>query len=135
MGYAISHYRSSLLDGVFEVKLPIIEAMHTAPTGKKVQLTRHLSFEVSVSAPEFDGVRRDVAEEVRTKAILQINQLSRDPRETPYLQEQARRMVMHEIYGPVRERLQEILTMLFESGPMYDDKIAKAVDELMDDLK
>lgn len=117
------------------MKLPIIEAMHTAPTGKKVQLTRHLSFEVNVSAPEFDSMRRDVVEEVRTKATLQINQLSRDPRETVHLQEQARRMVMHEIYGPVRERLHEILVMLWEAGPRYDDEISKAIDALMDDLK
>ena len=33
------------------------------------------------------------------------------------------------------DRLHEILHLLWENGPLYDDKIGKAVEELIEDLK
>lgn len=116
------------------MKLPVVEAIRTAPTGKVVPLTSHMSFEVVV-APALDANTKDHAFEIRSSAIFEVRQLARDSRETGYLQEQAKRIMLHEVYGPVEDRLREILHMLYEAGPMYEDKIVNAVDVLINDLR
>ena len=116
------------------MKLPIVEAVRTAPTGKVVPLTSHMSWEIS-AAPALDTFIKDRAVEIRSKATFEVRQLSHDIRETEHLDRQAKRMMMHEIYGPVEDRLREILHMLYEKGPMYDDKIILAIDALINDLR
>lgn len=117
------------------MKLPIIEAMQTAPTGKIIQLTPHLRAGVMMDA-SFDAmVVNDRAIEFETTAKFSLHQIANDTREIPTLQKQAINVAMHELYGPVRERLHDILVMLWSEGPRYDDKIAVAVSALMEDLK
>lgn len=118
------------------MKLPMIEALKTAETGKCVQITPRLSVAVEFNKPpELDTVLNHVAMEIRSSAHFEVRQIARDSREIPHLQRQAKRMLMNEVYGPVRERLYEILKMLWESGPSYDDKITKAIDDLVSDLQ
>ncbi len=116
------------------MKLPIVEALHTVPTGRKFQLTTHLSFAAMSSEPD-RPFRLDAAEEVQSKATFEMRQLSREPRETMFLHDRARRVMIEEIYGPVTKRLHEIMVMLWEEGPRYDDKIVQAIEQLMEDLK
>lgn len=116
------------------MKLPIVEAVRTTPTGKVVPLTKHLSWEIS-AAPALDEFIRDRAVEIRSKATFEIRQLANDTREMEHLDKQAKRVMIHEIYGPVEDRLIVILHMLYEAGPMYDDKIKEAVDSLINDLR
>ena len=71
----------------------------------------------------------------RSTALFQMDQIADDDRAIPHLHRQAERVLMHEVYGPVQERLMEILKMLWEAGPIYDDKISKAIDVLISDLK
>jgi len=116
------------------MKLPIIEAMQTAQTGQVKALTRHLSFQHEVAeVPE--PLRFDRAFEVRTSATLRVDQWADDSRALPLMGERARRMILKEIYGPVEDRLHEILHMLWKEGPQCDPKIAGAVDQLISDLR
>lgn len=51
------------------------------------------------------------------------------------MRNRAIRVLLREIYGPVEERLHEILVMLYEAPPVYDDKVLLAVNELLKDLR
>lgn len=118
------------------MKLPMIEALKTAETGKRIQITPRLSVAVEFNKPpEVDAVLHNVAMEIRSSAHFEVRQIARDSREIPHLQRQAERMLMNEVYGPVRGRLYDILKMLWEAGPAYDDKICTAIDKLIVDLQ
>lgn len=116
------------------MKLSIVEAVQTTPTGKVVPLTNHMTWEIS-AAPSLDTYIKDRAVEIRSRAVFETRQLATDTRAIEHMTRQAKSIMMREIYGPVEERLYEILHMLYEAGPMYDDKITRAVDELINDLK
>lgn len=113
------------------MKLPLVDALRTAVTGKVVPLTPRLSVEVKYDLPDPFEVVRDRAIEVRTSAKFEMRQISGgNDGELKALHEQAIRAMVHEVYGPITERLHDILVMLWEEGPRYDPKVALAVDEL-----
>lgn len=113
------------------MKLPMVEALRTAATGKVVPLTPRLSAEVKFEPLDRMEVRHDRAIEVRTSAKFEMRQIAGGhDGEFKVLHEQAVRTMMHEVYGPITERLHDILVMLWEEGPRYDPKVALAVEEL-----
>lgn len=116
------------------MKLPIVERMRTTSTGKLMALTPHFSIIHQVEMPSRPD-SRDRAVEFVTECRFGVNQWSRDAEAIPILHEQATRVVMREIYGPVEERLFEILTLLFEAGPIYEDKVLQAVESLLKDMR
>lgn len=117
------------------MKLPIVEAMMTARTGKVVPLTRHISILADVHSELMHPMQApDRAYEFVTEAKLSVHQHSTDDRAIAILQDRARRMVLHELYGPVEDRLHEILHLVWEAH-QPNDKIATAVEELINDLR
>lgn len=116
------------------MKLPMVEALRTAETGKRFAINRHLSLICEVGSITAPFSRGD-AYEVKSEATFRIVQVANDSRALGHLHDRAARALTHEVYGPVMDRLMEIRTMLWEDGPRYDDKIAEAIDELINDLK
>lgn len=116
------------------MKLPMIEALRTKRIGTRVPVTPRLSMVVMENV-DFATPVQSYREVFRSAAIFQIDQIADDERAIPHLQKQAERVLMHEVYGPVHERLMEVLKMLYEAGPAYDDKVVKAIDALISDLQ
>lgn len=116
------------------MKLPIVEAMMTAKTGNVVPLTRHISFVSDVKSPISESMFPDRAYELLTEAKLAVYQHATDDRAIAILHDRARHMVMHELYGPVQDRLYQILHLIWEQR-QFDDKIVLAVEELINDLR
>ncbi len=116
------------------MKLPFVEALETTPLHQVKAITPHLSFVSELEAQPIGGVR-DRAYQMRTKAVFTIDQWAEEEQALPHLRRQAARVLMKEVYGPVEERLFAILTMLYEAGPMIDEKIAREVENLLNDLR
>jgi len=116
------------------MKLPFVEALETTPLGQVQAITPHLSVSYELIPQPIGGIR-DRAYQMRTKAVFGIDQWAKEERALPHLRDQAARVLMREVYGPVEERLFSILTLLYEAGPMYDDKIAREIETLLNDLR
>lgn len=116
------------------MKLPIIEALRTIETGKVIPITGRVSIERELPT-SLNPFRYDRAIEFVTSAKFEMRQIAMHKGEIPHLHEQAARAMTREIYGPVSDRLHDILHLLWENGPLYDDKIAKAVESLIEDLR
>jgi hypothetical protein len=119
-----------------ETTMPLIAALRTSITEKRVYITPRLSVGKTTEAvgPISRGPDHFI---FRSRAIFEMQQIAdgREPPEViPMLHKQASRALAKEVYGPVRERLHEILIMLWEAGPTYDDKVHKAVNELFESL-
>lgn len=116
------------------MKLPIVERLRTAQTGVKVPLSPHMSFVHTIEDASGPDRPRDAYETI-TEATFSFRQTADDSRALPELRTRATRVVLKEVYGPVEDRLHSILHMLWEGGPLYDDKVVQAVQELIDDLR
>lgn len=117
------------------MKLPIIEALKTSRTGKLILVNRHISVINKVEEASIGPMGYRDAYEFRTEALFRVDQISSDSRGLNSYHERAVHMLTKEIYGPVTDELYKILHLLWENGPLYDDKIAKAVEQLIEDLK
>jgi hypothetical protein len=116
------------------MKLPIIEALRTIETGKVIPITGRVSVAREVpTSPNPSSYDRAI--EFNTSAKFEMRQISMDKNDIHHLHKQAARAMTKEIYGPVSDRLHDILHMLWENGPLYDDKIVKAVESLIEDLR
>lgn len=116
------------------MKLPMVEALKTVQTRKVVPISRHVSALYEAYTPEIGPVY-DRAIEFRTSAVFEIRQLSRNSHEAEHLHKQAERVLIKEVYGPIEDRLHEILHKLWEDGPSYGDDISKMVEALINDMK
>lgn len=116
------------------MKLPIVERMRTTPTGRLMALAPHLSIIHQAEVPSRPD-SRDRAVEFVTEARFGVTQWAGGADAIPILHAQATRVLLREIYGPVEERLFEILTLLFEAGPIYEDKVLQAVESLLKDMR
>jgi hypothetical protein len=118
------------------MKLPIVERLQTMKTGEVEDLTPHLTARVDIETvdPAMAPMSRSVYK-VRTGCTFQMDQWANEGRELAVLKERAIRVMVHEIYGPVTDRLLEILGMLWEAGPIYDDKVGEAIEQLLRDLE
>ena len=116
------------------MKLPIVEAMQVTPLHQVKPLTPHLSVNLSFSDSPAAMAMSGKAYQFRAEAKFTVDQWSSEERALPHLREQSIRILMHEVYGPVYERLFTILTLLYEAGPIYDDKIAREVETLLNDM-
>lgn len=79
----------------------------------------------------------DILYEYVTGAELKFIQLGRDnhPDEARMLAERAAIAIAHELYGEVVEKLFDIRTKLWQSGPRYDDEITIMIGDLIDELQ
>lgn len=116
------------------MKLPIIEALKTSRTGKLIPVNNYVSVIHKVEAPSSPFTHRD-AFEVKTEALFNVVQIVDDERALDHCHKRAVHMMTETVYGPVVDRLHEIKRLLWENGPLYDDKITKAVESLIDDLR
>lgn len=116
------------------MKLPIVEALRTVETGKVIPITGRVSIERELPTSP-NPFRYDRAIEFVTIAKFEMRQIATHKEEIPYFHKQAARAMTHEIYGPVTDRLHDILHLLWENGPLFDDKISEAVESLIDDLR
>ena len=116
------------------MKLPIIEAIRTARTGNVVPLTRRVSATFNLEDVSSD-VRGDRAYEFKTEAAFAFVQYADDEKAVPHLEKLAKRVLMTELYGPVVERLHELLHMAWEEPLPYDSKIVAAIEALLNDLR
>ena len=116
------------------MKLPFVEALETTPLHEVKAITPHLSVVYELEPQPIGGIR-DRAYKMRTRSVFTIEQWAEEECALPHLRQQAARVLMREVYGPVEERLFAILTMLYEAGPMYDDNIAREVEALLNDLR
>lgn len=100
------------------MKLAMKEALQElADERKKVPCSPRVT--VSRQSEKFDGsyVDANVRHRVSYAAIFRTNMLVDDVGEAlTEAHKQAERMMMHEVYGPVRDELREILFLLWEEG-------------------
>src|SRR5688572_25642174 len=100
-----------------------------------MELTPHFAITATLddTAPNYAMPHR--AYKFTVEARFGVDQWADDERAIPTLRERAVRVVLREIYGPVEERLHEILVMRYEAGPIYEDKVLQAVETLLKDLR
>lgn len=116
------------------MKLPIIERMETAKTGEVVPLTQRVSFTADTEKGPRAAIQ-DRAWVVKSEVRFVMVQHTGHSETLSHLERRAKYALMHEIYGPVLDRLYEILHGAYEEALPYDSKIVANIDQLISDLR